>query len=144
MITRWGQFMDPLADKILVSAALILFVWMGYVKSWMVWVIIVRDFMVTGIRIYALQKGTPIVTHILAKWKTFAQMVTIFIVLFFVNWLNITQPGHPPYHAAYFDVIGISMGIVTGLTIISAVIYIYGNWELILRILKSVFLGAFR
>ncbi|MEJ2637904.1 MAG: CDP-diacylglycerol--glycerol-3-phosphate 3-phosphatidyltransferase, partial [Calditrichia bacterium] len=63
VITRWGQFMDPLADKLLVSSALIVFAWLGYVFWWMVWVIVVRDFIVTGIRIYALHRGTPIVTH---------------------------------------------------------------------------------
>lgn len=139
VISRWGQFMDPLADKLLVSAALILFAWLNYVKGWMVWIIVFRDVMVTAIRIYALQKGTPVVTHVLAKWKTFSQMTTIFVILIYMNWLNYYGTGSASYQAQYFDLIGICMMVVTLLTVISAVIYIYSNWQLIWRIFKKLF-----
>ena len=144
VITRWGQFMDPLADKLLVSSALIVFAYLGFVKWWMVWVIIIRDLLVTVIRIYALLRGSPIVTHVVAKWKTFMQMATIFIILFYINWLNISGSGSQHYHAQYFDFIGILMLVVTGLTVISAVIYINENEQLILRFLKELFVAPFR
>ena len=144
VITRWGQFMDPLADKILVSTALIIFAIMGYVYAWMVWIIVIRDIFVTGIRIFALYKGTPVVTHIVAKWKTFLQMATIFFILFYINWSNYFVPHPVDYQASYTDLIGLSMIIVTLLTIISAVIYVYSNWELIVRIFKLILLFPFR
>jgi len=136
VITRWGQFMDPLADKFLVSSALILFAWMEYVKWWMVWIIVSRDVTVTLIRIYAIQKGTPIVTSAIAKWKTFAQMAVILLILIFINWLNFYGSGSHTYQAQHFDMIGISMLVVTLLTLVSAVLYFYENWKLIWGILK--------
>jgi CDP-diacylglycerol--glycerol-3-phosphate 3-phosphatidyltransferase len=138
VITRWGQFMDPLADKLLVSAALILFAWMGYVMWWMVWIVVSRDLIVTLVRIYAIQKGTPIVTSAIAKWKTFIQMAVILIILIFINWLNFYGSGSANYQAQYFDLIGILMLGITLLTIISALFYFYQNWMLIWGMIKRL------
>jgi CDP-diacylglycerol--glycerol-3-phosphate 3-phosphatidyltransferase len=138
VITRWGQFMDPLADKFLVSSALLLFAWMGYVKWWMVWIIVLRDVIVTLIRIYAIQIGTPIITSAIAKWKTFIQMAVILVILIFINWLNFYGPGSHTYQAQYFDLIGILMLGITLLTIVSAFLYFYQNWNLIWRMLKRL------
>lgn len=136
VITRWGQFMDPLADKFLVSSALLLFAWMGYVKWWMVWIIVSRDVIVTLVRIYAIQKGTPIVTSAIAKWKTFIQMAVIVVILIFINWLNFYGLGSYTYQAQYFDMIGILMLGITLLTLISAILYFSQNWKLIWGMLK--------
>jgi CDP-diacylglycerol--glycerol-3-phosphate 3-phosphatidyltransferase len=144
VITRWGQFMDPLADKFLVSAALILFAWMNYVIWWMVWIIVLRDILVTVMRIYAIQKGRPIVTSQIAKWKTFSQMTIILIILVFLNVLNYYGSGSSSYHARYFDFIGIFMLAITLLTLISAYLYIKENWQLIWQMLKEVFTFASR
>jgi len=140
VITRWGQFMDPLADKFLVSTALIVFAVMDYVKWWMVWIIVGRDLLVTIIRIYAINKGTPIMTSMLAKWKTFSQMAVILAILVYINWLNFYGDGSGTYHARYFDVLGVGMLAVTLLTIISAILYCYENWRLIWRMLKEIFI----
>jgi CDP-diacylglycerol--glycerol-3-phosphate 3-phosphatidyltransferase len=144
VITRWGQFMDPLADKFLVSAALILFAWMNYVIWWMVWIIVLRDILVTVMRIYAIQKGRPIVTSQIAKWKTFSQMTIILIILVFLNVLNYYGSGSSSYHARYFDFIGIFMLAITLLTLVSAYLYIKENWQLIWQMLKEVFTFASR
>ena len=144
VITRWGQFMDPLADKFLVSAALILFAWMNYVIWWMVWIIVLRDILVTVMRIYAIQKGRPIVTSQIAKWKTFSQMTIILIILVFLNVLNYYGSGSSSYHARYFDFIGIFMLAITLLTLISAYLYVKENWQLIWQMLKEVFTFASR
>jgi CDP-diacylglycerol--glycerol-3-phosphate 3-phosphatidyltransferase len=140
VVTRWGQFMDPLADKLLVSAALIVFAWMDFVMWWMVWIIVGRDVIVTLIRIYAIQKGTPIVTSTVAKWKTFSQMGVILGILLFVNWLNYYGAGSTSYHARYLDFIGLSMLAVTVLTLLSAIMYFYENWQLVWRMLKQIFI----
>jgi CDP-diacylglycerol--glycerol-3-phosphate 3-phosphatidyltransferase len=139
VITRWGQFMDPLADKFLVSSALIVFAVMDYVKGWMVWIIVGRDILVTIIRIYAINKGTPIVTSMLAKWKTFSQMTVILVILGYINWLNFYRDVEITYHARYFDLLGLGMLSVTVLTLISAILYCYENWHLIWRMLKEIF-----
>ena len=138
VITRSGQFLDPLADKILVSSALIAFAILNFVKTWMVWIIIARDALITINRIYALNVGKPIITHVLAKWKTALQMLTIFGILVFINYRNFLQETVTPYEANYSDPLGISMLIVTLLTIISGVIYIYENRDLLSSGLNSL------
>lgn len=142
VITRWGQFMDPLADKFLVSSALVVFAAMNYVKWWMVWIIVGRDILVTIIRIYALSRGTPLVTSILAKWKTFTQMAVILMILAYINWLNFYDGGSSTYQAQYIDFVGISMLLVTLLTLMSALLYFYENWHLVWRMLKEVFVKS--
>ncbi len=83
--TGFGKFMDPLADKILISSALIAFIALGYAKLWMVLPIIVRDFFITGLRSLAAYKGVLIVTTGFAKVKTFLQMTAIGVILAFIN-----------------------------------------------------------
>jgi len=139
VVSRWGQFMDPLADKILVSSALIIFAILDYVFDWMVWIIVIRDFMVTGLRLYALYIGKPIITHVLAKWKTMLQMSTIFVVLLYINWYNLNLNSNFTYHAQYLDVIGMLMSLVTLLTIISGVIYLFENRAILYNLLRKVF-----
>jgi CDP-diacylglycerol---glycerol-3-phosphate 3-phosphatidyltransferase len=80
IITMWGQFLDPLADKILVSSAFICFSNLGYVPSWMVLVIVVRDFTITALRSYAILRGKPIITSRFAKVKTYLQFVVLYAV----------------------------------------------------------------
>ena len=139
VITRWGQFMDPLADKFLVSSALVIFAWLGYIFWWMVLIIILRDILVTSIRFYTIQKGSPLVTSNLAKWKTFIQMTVIMIILLFINYINFYKTGSINYQAQYFDFIGLFMFVVTVITILSGVIYVKENYRLIWSFIKKVF-----
>ncbi|MBD3287365.1 CDP-diacylglycerol--glycerol-3-phosphate 3-phosphatidyltransferase [candidate division KSB1 bacterium] len=83
-VTKWGKFLDPLADKILVSAALIAFYILDYIHLWVVIVIVTRDFFITGLRSYALYREKPVVTREYARWKTFMQMTAVFIVYIFL------------------------------------------------------------
>ena len=80
-ISRWGKFLDPLADKILSSAALLVYVSLGLVDAWMVWLVIVRDFLITGLRSYAEYHDRPIVTSKGAQAKTFGEFVVIYYIL---------------------------------------------------------------
>ena len=80
--SRWGKFLDPLADKILSSSALLSFVGLSLVDGWMVWIVIVRDFLITGLRSYAEYLDKPIVTSRGAQAKTFGQFVVIYYILF--------------------------------------------------------------
>lgn len=80
-ITRWGKFFDPLADKVLTSAAFISFAVIGYSQWWMVWIIVVRDMVITTLRSYAEFKNKPIDTSMFAKTKTLLQLVVIYLML---------------------------------------------------------------
>lgn len=79
--SRWGKFLDPLADKVLSSVALLVYVYLGLVDAWMVWVVVTRDFLITGLRSYAEYKDRPIVTSKSAQAKTFGQFVVIYYIL---------------------------------------------------------------
>jgi CDP-diacylglycerol--glycerol-3-phosphate 3-phosphatidyltransferase len=80
-VSQWGKFLDPLADKILSSAALLSYAALGLVDGWMVWIIIVRDFLITGLRAYAEYRERPVVTSRSAQTKTFSQFVVIYYIL---------------------------------------------------------------
>ncbi|MCD6163640.1 MAG: CDP-diacylglycerol--glycerol-3-phosphate 3-phosphatidyltransferase [candidate division Zixibacteria bacterium] len=84
-MTGFGKFMDPLADKILVSTAFLTFVNLGYAKAWMVATIIIREFFIIGLRSIAAYKGMVITSSYAAKWKTASQMVVISCILVFIN-----------------------------------------------------------
>jgi CDP-diacylglycerol--glycerol-3-phosphate 3-phosphatidyltransferase len=79
--TRWGKFLDPLADKVLSSAALLAFVGLNLVDGWMVWIVVIRDFLITGLRTYAEYLDKPIITTKGAQAKTFGQFVVIYYIL---------------------------------------------------------------
>jgi CDP-diacylglycerol--glycerol-3-phosphate 3-phosphatidyltransferase len=79
--TGFGKFMDPLADKILISTAFLTFISLGYARDWMVIIIVVREFLITGLRSMAAYRGAVISSSILAKWKTATQMTVISIIM---------------------------------------------------------------
>jgi CDP-diacylglycerol--glycerol-3-phosphate 3-phosphatidyltransferase len=80
-ISRWGKFLDPLADKILSSVALLVYVRLGLIDAWMAWIVIGRDFLITALRSYAEYKDQPIVTSKGAQAKTFGEFVVIYYIL---------------------------------------------------------------
>lgn len=93
-ITNFGKFMDPLADKLLVTCALILLVEKGIVAAWVVVVIIAREFIVSGLRTLAASQGVVIAASNWGKLKTVIQMIAIIMGLLSLvynpGWLNIT------------------------------------------------------
>jgi CDP-diacylglycerol--glycerol-3-phosphate 3-phosphatidyltransferase len=136
IVSRWGQFMDPLADKILISSALVAFAYLEFVHLWMVLIIIFRDFLITFLRMYALHRGKSIVTSHLAKWKTFIQMIAVFVLLIYLNF-----PGAEIYHLSvyppgYYHWISIMFLIVTLLTTISGIQYLIENRSHVLELVK--------
>src|ERR1041384_133011 len=76
-VSRWGKFLDPLADKVLAAAALLSFVYLRLVDAWMVWLIIGRDLVITSLRSYAEWRNEPIVTSKTAQAKTFGEFTVI-------------------------------------------------------------------
>lgn len=80
-VTNLGKFMDPLADKLLVSAALISLVQLGEVTAWIAWIILAREFAVTGLRAIAAVDRVVISASKLGKIKTITQVIAISAIL---------------------------------------------------------------
>ncbi|SHK31625.1 CDP-diacylglycerol--glycerol-3-phosphate 3-phosphatidyltransferase [Alicyclobacillus tolerans] len=81
MITNFGKFLDPLADKLLISAVLISLVEMQRLSAWIAILIISREFAVTGLRLVAAADGIVIAASKLAKWKTVTQIVAMIALM---------------------------------------------------------------
>ncbi|MCK9407694.1 MAG: CDP-diacylglycerol--glycerol-3-phosphate 3-phosphatidyltransferase [Bacteriovoracaceae bacterium] len=140
-ITRWGKFLDPLADKILTSAAFISFIYIGYAEAWMVWVIVVRDFLMTFLRAYGEWKGKSINTSGFAKTKTFFQLVVIY--LFLLEYIVRTDSNLNIQFGWLFDIVAspmimfVLMFITTILTAITGILYLIYNKKIIFEIFTN-------
>lgn len=121
LVTNFGKLMDPLADKLLVMAALVCLVDLGNVAGWMVIVILAREFAVTGLRQIAAAEGIVIAAGATGKIKTITQMIAIPLLLL-DNW-----PGK--YIGVPLD--EIFLWIAVAMTIISGIEYIVKNKQLL-------------
>jgi len=81
LVTNFGKIMDPLADKILVYSALCLFLQFGYIKAWMLIVILAREFAIAGMRTVAASEGRVLAAGMSGKIKTVLQMVGVCVML---------------------------------------------------------------
>ncbi|MCM3713262.1 CDP-diacylglycerol--glycerol-3-phosphate 3-phosphatidyltransferase [Halalkalibacter oceani] len=123
LITNFGKFLDPLADKLLITAALIALVELQLLPAWMAIVIISREFAVTGIRLVAAADGEVIAASPLGKLKTVAQIVAI-SALMLHNW---------PFQALSLPFDMLAIWIATILTIWSGVDYFQKNKHILLK-----------
>ncbi len=130
-VSRWGIFLDPLADKVLTSAAFVAFAWPGLVEWWMVWAIVVRDISITLLRSFAELRGQTLHTNFTAKVKTFSQMVFIYAVLLAVVLRTSAGLSTAARIVLDHDVLYYSMLVVTVLTLGTGVQYIVENFKLI-------------
>ena len=120
LITDYGKIMDPLADKLLVTSALVCMVQTAVVPAWMVIVILAREFAITGLRAVAAGEGRVIAAAWSGKIKTVTQMIAV-VFLLLDNW---------PFSLIGFPFATIMLWIAVIMTIYSGCEYIYKNREL--------------
>ena len=114
-ITTTGAMLDPIADKLLMSAAFISLVELQQAPAWMVTLIVGREFAVTALRMIALERGIAISANWLGKAKTTAQIITVSILIFSIN-------------SDRWDTIAlIDLWITVALTVASMVVYFWQN-----------------
>ena len=134
-VTRWGTFLDPLADKVVTSAALISFIYLDLAPPWAVWAIVVRDLGITFLRSYSEFKGKPIQTMKLAKTKTFLQFMVIgYVLLIYVaSTSDALRSAHAELIASLLDetIIYASVIVVAAITVWTGILYVLGNWKTI-------------
>ena len=135
LVTDFGKFADPLADKILVLAALLCFVQLGICDCVAVIIVLFREFSVTSIRLIAASKGKVVAANMWGKAKTVSQMIAIIAVIAMQIVLELPEVGLNFINAATFEPIFFVVGeiliwISVVFTIISGVDYIAKNWNL--------------
>lgn len=113
LVTNFGKFMDPLADKLLVCAALIALTEMGRIPSWVVIIIISREFIISGFRLIASDNGVVIAASYWGKFKTTFQMIMVCLMIADMEVLSVLT--------------AIIMWIALALTIVSLVDYLWKN-----------------
>ncbi len=115
LITDFGKFMDPLADKLLVCSAMIGLIELGRIPSWIVIIIIAREFVISGFRLIAADNGRVIAASYWGKFKTTFQMIMVILMIADI---------HHPWMYILTQVI---MWVALALTVISLVDYLVKN-----------------
>ena len=128
-VTDFGKFMDPLADKVLVVAALLVLIELGSLPSWPVLIIVAREFIVSGVRMVAASKGEVIAASWYGKFKTVFQMIAI--VLFVVKESPAMGMLSHELNVALYILSWLVMAAALVLTIISMADYIWKARHLI-------------
>ncbi len=130
LITDLGKFLDSLADKMLVIAVLIAFVAIGRISPWLLAIIVLREFMVTGIRLVASSHGVVMAAKMIGKIKTTTQMIAIIYLMFEPTILKIAGYSHDyaNYPVNAITIIGdVLFFICVIMTIISGMDYLLKN-----------------
>ncbi|MDD3279819.1 MAG: CDP-diacylglycerol--glycerol-3-phosphate 3-phosphatidyltransferase [Lachnospiraceae bacterium] len=118
LVTNFGKFMDPLADKLLVCSAMICLIDVGSIPSWVVIIIIAREFIISGFRLIASDNGIVIAASWWGKLKTISQMLMVIVLIADLGGI--------------FDTIGVILIVLaTILTIVSLVDYLWKNRQVI-------------
>lgn len=137
LVTNFGKFLDPLADKVLVMAALAVFVEFDDVKMGAIPFIIItaREFMVSGLRLLAADSGVVVAAGMWGKLKTAFTMVTIIAILLWLSFWKDFECFGLNFSETAFNAVDIVSSILiwisTLLTVISGCVYLKGYWHLI-------------
>jgi CDP-diacylglycerol--glycerol-3-phosphate 3-phosphatidyltransferase len=120
-ITTLGKFLDPIADKILVAAALLALIELGELPAWVVLVILAREFLVSGLRMVVSSEGVVIAASWLGKVKTVFQIIAV--ILFIIKGSSAIVDAGNPIYEAFYVVSWTVMGIALLLTLLSLADY---------------------
>lgn len=120
-VSDFGKFLDPLADKLLVIAAMVIFVQWGRMPSWALMVVLTREFAVTGLRLIAVGNGRVIAAGWSGKIKTASTMVGLCVMM--------AAPSIAPLAAAQELLDSIIVWIIVLTTLISGIEYFCKNWD---------------
>lgn len=133
LTSRLGAFLDPLADKFLITGAFLIYVWEGYLALWMVLLVALRDVVVTVLRIYAELKDKPVITSREAKYKTLMQNVFAYVIMLFILLKERAFTGEgvsalmrAVLHSDYLDYV---MLAITLYTVYTGISYLVQNWK---------------
>lgn len=127
LVTTFGKLCDPLADKMLTTAALLAFMNLGICNIWIVMIVLTREFLVTSFRLVASAQGVVIAAGILGKIKTVSQMVFSIIIMISLHFVTVLG-----YDFDKFALISnVLLGITAVLTVISGVKYIIDGKKVI-------------
>jgi CDP-diacylglycerol--glycerol-3-phosphate 3-phosphatidyltransferase len=118
-ITVTGAMLDPIADKLLMSGAFISLAELGMAPAWMVFLIIAREFAVTGLRMVALERSIPIAANRWGKAKTTCQVIAVSLLIF-----SLRFPWWTP-------LANLALWIALVLTFLSMVVYFWQNWGVV-------------
>ena len=140
IVTGFGKFMDPLADKILVSCALVSFIALQYVSPLPVMLIIGREFFITGLRLLAAYRGVVIPPTWLAKVKTFLQMCVVGLVIGYIGLMSALAHYDSPLAAMlefdYHFWFGALLWLAAAVTLWTGVDYVVKYFYMIKTVLK--------
>ncbi|MBU5595059.1 CDP-diacylglycerol--glycerol-3-phosphate 3-phosphatidyltransferase [Amphibacillus sp. MSJ-3] len=119
LVTNLGKFLDPMADKLLVTAAFVLLIELKLVPAWIVIIILSREFAVTGLRLVAAGEGIVLAAGNMGKWKTTFQLISVILLLL----------HNFPFSYLGWPLGSICLYIALILTVISGVDYFVKNWH---------------
>lgn len=137
MVTDFGKLMDPIADKILVLAAFIIFVQMQLIDAWMLVIIVAREILITSLRLFALNKGKVLSAARAGKHKTVSQMAVIFYILGFIVLKEVIltfSTWNPSWENYFRNSIYVLMLFTVGFTLYSGLSYLWENRKIIAKL----------
>ncbi len=126
LISDLGRILDPIADKILIIGVFCAFLELGVINAWMVSLIMLREFIITGLRLYGLNKGVVLEAKKFGKHKTVSQ-VAIVIIIFITLILAKIFPTSTIIFILYYKIIPIMMWYVVVITVFSGIYYFWVN-----------------
>lgn len=125
LISDLGKLLDPIADKILISGVFIAFLEVGIINAWMVSVIMLREFIITGMRLYGLNRGGVLEARALGKHKTVSQIIGVVLIFIALISFKITRGGMVDF--LYYRLVPLVMWYIVIITLFSGMSYLWVN-----------------
>ena len=134
LVTDFGKFLDPIADKVLTTSALLAFMSMGLCNIWIVMIVLTREFAIASVRMVAATNGVVIPANVWGKIKTVSQMVFTILIMLLGEVYFVVESSNVALFAKLPDLSLISNGllwITAVLTVVSGGIYLYDSRKII-------------